>query len=169
MIWALAGTVSFALMTLFEYSKCRSIRRNIKRVNPWFITGLILLVIAWVGLILDGITQLDMRFWIGITALAAGAFMYACVLLIPADKKDYGRDSSKAYVSRKGLYGKMRHPGGWCFILCSVATAIAVPGTWPVAGWFALLNLVYIWLQDKYFFPVYLEGYEEYKREIRFM
>ena len=37
-----------------------------------------------------------------------------------------------------------------------------------MAMWFTVLNLGYTVLQDRYFFPVYLKGYDEYKKEVPF-
>ncbi|NLD18964.1 MAG: hypothetical protein GX663_01765 [Clostridiales bacterium] len=169
MIWNITGTLSFGILVLFEYSKCQSARKGIKRYNPWFLIGTALLLLSWLMLFLRGPIEYNKGFGAGITVLAIGAALYVYVMTIPVDKKGYAKDGLKTPVSRKGFYSKVRHPGVWCFLMCSIATGIAVPEAFVSALWFALLNLLYVWLQDKYFFPVYLEGYEEYKKETRFL
>ena len=164
----LTGTLAFVFLVLFEIRKCDSLRKGKKRRNPWFITGTALLVLSFI-LAAHGSRAQNVQFVAGIFILVMGLVLYAIVLSVVSDGKVYSEDDSAEKTCRKGLYGYVRHPGVWSFLLCAAGFAVAFPQGAKTAFWCALLNLGYTWLQDRFFFPVYLEGYEEYKREIPFL
>ena len=166
-IWA--GTSAFGLLVLFEYQKCRSVRRGIGKRNPWFLLGTLVLLASYLLLAGESTRSGGLRLLAGALALAAGIVFYGAVLLVAAGESGYTRDSGRIPVSRTGLYGKVRHPGVWSYLTCSLGYVMIFPETVCGALWFALLNLFYTWLQDRYFFPVYLEGYEEYRREVPYL
>lgn len=164
----LTGTLAFAFLVLFEIRKCDSLRKGEKRRNPWFITGTAILILSFI-LATNGSRADNLQFAAGITVLILGLIMYAVVLSVVSDGKVYSEDTSAEKTCRKGIYGYIRHPGVWSFLICAAGFAVAFPQGTKTAIWCTLLNLGYTWLQDKFFFPVYLEGYEEYKREIPFL
>ena len=48
---------------------------------------------------------------------------------------------------------------GWLIAVVLLLAALIYP----------LCNLIYIIIQDKYIFPLYIEGYESYKRSVPFL
>lgn len=164
------GTASFGLLVLFEYQKCRNTRQNIAASNPWFILGCLVLAASLVLRALRGPLASGMQAAAGTVVLVSGLVFYARVLGVALGPKQQGylRDGSDSEVSRRGLYGIIRHPGVWSFLVCGAGYGLLVPDGMIMAMWFTVLNLGYTVLQDRYFFPVYLKGYEEYKKEVPF-
>lgn len=168
MIWALTGAAAFGFFVLFEYQKCRSLRRGRAGKNFWLLPGLLLLLLSCVMAGRKAGPAGGWRFWAGLAVLSAGLLFYGKVLGV-ADAAHYARDDQPRPVSREGLYGRMRHPGVWSFLLCAAGYGLMFSGVWRLALWLAFLNLIYTWLQDRFFFPVYLSGYEAYRREVPYL
>ena len=169
MIELITGTGAFGLFVLYEYQKCRNIRQNKTGSNPWFLLGMMALLAAFAAEAVKDQISGGIILAAGIAVLAAGLVFYGAVLDIARGKQGYTKDLMGTTVSRKGLYGHMRHPGVWSFLLCSLGFGMIFPDGMRLALWFAFLNLIYTWLQDRYFFPVYLEGYDEYKKEVPYL
>lgn len=168
MIWILIGTGAFGLLVLFELQKCICLRRNRKHKNPWFLLGVLLLLFSCLMAGLERTVAAGWKLWLGIGLLAVGLLSYARALGVAAEK-NYISDGACRPVSRSWPYDRMRHPGVWSFLFCSLGYAVIYPDCWKMALWFAFLNLLYTWLQDRFFFPVYLEGYEEYRKEVPYL
>lgn len=169
MLWIFVGTAAFGLLFLFEYQKCRSVRLNSTGKNPWFLLGTLLLLLAFTVLGRRSACSQGIQFLTGVLVLITGIVFYGMVLSVVSDSQGYIRDSKKLPVCRSGLYGWMRHPGVWSFLLCTVGYGMIFPDAWMPALWFAFLNLIYTWFQDRFFFPAYLEGYEQYRKEVPYL
>lgn len=169
MTWIMTGTAAFFILVIFEVQKCRNALKNRTAFNPWFVLGTMLLLLSFVGMAMDNPASGGVRFISGILITASGVLSYVIVLTAGLKKRGYLEDEQNASVSRKGIYGRLRHPGVWSFLLCGVGFGMVFTGTIGKALWLVLLNLIYTWLQDRYFFPVYLKGYEEYKREVPYL
>ena len=164
------GTGAFAVLVLFEIQKCRNTRQNRSAANPWFLLGCLLLAVSLVMRAVNTPLASGLQAAAGTAVLTAGLVFYARVLGVALGVKQQGylRDRAESEVSRQGMYGRVRHPGVWSFLVCAAAYGLLVPGGLGLALWLTLLNLGYTVLQDRYFFPVYLKGYEEYKKEVPF-
>ena len=169
MIWVLTGTAAFVILIIFEVQKCRNALKNRTAFNPWFVLGTLMLLLSFVGIAMDNQAAGGARLVSGVVIMTAGVLSYIIVLIAGLKKRGYLEDEKNASVSRKGLYGRLRHPGVWSFLLCGVGFGMVFIGTTGKALWLVLLNLIYTWLQDRYFFPVYLKGYEEYKRDVPYL
>ena len=169
MIWVLTGTAAFVILIIFEVQKCRNALKNRTAFNPWFVLGTLMLLLSFVGIAMDNHAAGGARLVSGVVIMTAGVLSYIIVLTAGLKKRGYLEDEQNASVSRKGLYGRLRHPGVWSFLLCGVGFGMVFIGTTGKALWLVLLNLIYTWLQDRYFFPVYLNGYEEYKRDVPYL
>ena len=165
----LTGIGAFGILVLFEYQKCRNVRQNKKGRNPWFLLGMLLLIGAFVMEAVKDEASQGIRLAAGIGILAAGLSFYAAVLGIAVGKQGYTEDLMGTTVSRKGMYGHVRHPGVWSFLVCALGYGMIFPEGMGLALGFAFLNLIYTWLQDRFFFPVYLDEYEEYKKEVPYL
>lgn len=165
----ITGTAAFGLLMLFEYQKCRNVRQNRKSRNPWFLLGTVLLLIAFCMEALENEVAQGIRFAAGVIILAVGLVFYGAVLGIAVGKQGYTKDLTGTTVSQTGLYSCMRHPGVWSFLLCAVGYGMIFPEGMGLALCFTFLNLIYTWFQDRFFFPVYLEGYDEYKKEVPYL
>lgn len=169
MIWTIIGIASFGILILFEIQKCKAASNNGKSFNPWFVIGTILLIGAFVGMAMQSPLATGARFIIGGMVLLTGIVTYVLVLTGGLSKKHYYSDNGKATLCNTGIYGKMRHPGVWCFLICSIGFGLLFRGAMIMALVMAILNYGYTWLQDKYYFPKYIAGYEQYKKEVPYL
>ena len=169
MLWMLTGTGAFGLLFLFEYQKCRHVKRKQDGKNPWFFLGTLLLILSCVALGRESTCAGGIRLAAGVLILLAGIVFYIVVLSVPVDAGEYTGDTGKSPVCRSGLYGRVRHPGVWSFLVCGIGYGMIFPDAVLPAVWFTFLNLIYTWFQDRYFFPVYLEGYEQYRKEVPYL
>lgn len=170
MIWTVLGTAAFGFLILFEYQKCRSTRKMKTRKNPWFLVGTVLLLTGFAGMAVTLTASSGLQMISGAAILGIGLILYILVLTGGPKKEGYVQDDAAAgIVSRNGIYGMIRHPGVWCFLLCSLGFGMMYPDGMGSAVWLALMNLFYTFLQDKWFFPVYLQGYEKYKEEVPYL
>ena len=165
----ITGTAAFGMLVFYDYQKCRNVRQNRTAGNPWFILGMAVLLGSFAAEAAGDQMARGVQLVCGIGVLAAGIVFYGAVLGVASGKQGYTKDLMGTTVSRKGLYGRMRHPGVWSFLLCALGFGMVFPEGMGFGLWFAFLNLIYTWLQDRYFFPVYLEGYEEYKKEVPYL
>ena len=168
MAGALLGLAAFALLFLFEACKCSSVKEGRERKNPWFYIGMLLLAAAWViTVIFSGKSPMP---WlaIGVALTILAIAWYVKVLGTTSQENTYTENHLKVPVIRTGPYSRTRHPGIWCFAAVAAGITVIAPESWPVNLLFTLINLLYCILQDRYFFPVYIEGYDIYKQEVPF-
>ena len=70
-----------------------------------------------------------------------------------------------------GVYGACRHPGFWLFAVFYFFLWLFFTGR--QLFWAFLLyptcNYLYICVQDRYIFPQYIAGYDDYKRSVPFL
>lgn len=66
----------------------------------------------------------------------------------------------------RGMYALCRHPGAlWLpLLLGSLAVVLGSRSLLEVAGTASLLNLLYVWLQDRLIFPRTIPGYDSYRQ-----
>ena len=159
---------AFILLILFEIIKCRAEKQKSSGQNPFFLIGSILLITGWVlaAFACKRSTQLVLLF--GIIILAVGLFLYFLVLRETSADHTYTQKGQEKKVYTDGCYGIIRHPGLWCFLIVSIGAELIVPALLPGNVLFVILNTIYIFLQDKIFFPIYLQGYTEYRKNVPF-
>lgn len=165
------SAAAFGLLVLFEIQKCKNVCNGRECFNPWFYIGTLLLLLSFAAKSVLTTPSSGPAFWAGLLVLAIGILFYLNVLGIGlgADQQGYTKDNMDTQVSRRGLYGYMRHPGVWSFLVCASGWAMMFPQGWKLALLDFVLNLVYVIMQDRLFFPVYLSGYDKYRVEVAFL
>lgn len=160
----LPGIAAFALFIAFDLNK---IRWHRPIYNSLFPMG---------GLLLALSTTMCMRaceFHLGAAlagaVLSAAALIYALFFALPFEST-YKESGSLGLVNR-GIYGMCRHPGFWPFLLLYIFLYLSFPGRAMLSAAiiFPICNLIYIIIQDKYIFPLYIEGYDSYKSAVPFL
>lgn len=162
------GIAAFGFLVFFELCKCRSVRNGKEKKNPWFIVGLALLATAWFVSVILAERSPKPLMYAGLVATVLSVRVYIKLLGTTSQENTYTENRLKIPVIKTGAYAAVRHPGIWCFCLVALCITLIAPSAWPVNLLFAALNLIYCILQDRYFFPVYIEGYDEYKKETPF-
>lgn len=168
MIWLLLGSAAFIFLLLFDIGKIYG--KYYAPIAFWLGGGL--LGIATVGLVLPVINAQThiLKSVSGIMALVCLlALLYTLFFALPAKNTYSGLQRQS--LCKSGLYALCRHPAAWWLLFMYLFL-------WLYGGTrellvacilFPLLNLLYIWVQDRYLFPRYIDGYSEYKHETPFL
>lgn len=80
-------------------------------------------------------------------------------------------DGMAPAVYRQGSYGRCRHPGFWWFLAATILLALAA-GRWTALAVMIFansMNLLLIFIQDRYTFPQQFSDYETYRKEVPFL
>lgn len=162
----------------FEKVKVSSYLNNQASKNPLFTIGTLALLACWVvtGIVYwnDGMLgpiSCRLRVILGIIAVIAALAIYIYILVFALPKGTYTDDNVQSSLATEGLYGMCRHPGFYGFTITALAIAFLIGSGMGLIILIihSLLNLIYIYVQDKYYFPIYLEGYDEYKQTVPFL
>lgn len=179
-----AGSLSFVLMGLFDWKKAKK-----KKGAVWFFAaGMLLLAASTVCLTLRSM-RLPMRMhqWAGLALAVFFAALYCYVLFFALPSSEIYRSDECASdgrasddrtledgdfdVCRSGVYGWCRHPGVWCFCLLYLALAVMTDSVRMSAAalLFCAENFLYVCIQDRWLFPMYIGGYRQYQKEVPFL
>lgn len=168
-MYLLPGVVGFLAFILFDINK---IRWHAKPLNLLFAVGVLLLLGSTLLCMPDlSAFRFDFRRIIGAVGLAASGLgvLYALFFALPFDKT-YTGGGDLPLVSH-GLYGVCRHPAFWPFAAFCFFLWLLFSGRRLL--WAAILytacNFLYIYVQDRYIFPQYIRGYEDYKKTVPFL
>lgn len=170
--------MAFTCLVVFELRKA-GILKGITEKNPWFILGCVILGVLWIEIIVFsfsfseymGISYIS-RTIVGAVLLIVTIVWYIYLLKGALPSEDiYSRDIKYRSTSYKGAYGRCRHPGFYAFILMSLSLSLICGSQTALmtALVTSIFNVIYIWLQDRVFFPIYLIGYDEYKGKVPFL
>lgn len=166
------GVAAFALMILYDWIEAYRKRH----IPVLFFAGAALLVFAtvWIALLSDlsaAFLKGPARFCIGACGALASAAVTACMLFVSLPFADtYEKAGEKQCVS-SGWYALCRHPAALTIYFVYGFLLLMAPSL-PALLAFAVfpnLNLLYVALEDRYFFPKTIEGYESYKKQTPFL
>lgn len=177
MLIALDTFIAYALFIHYEQKKVALHRGLASGGNYSFGLGIVVLLICWL--------TAGMKYWnsgelagmsvrtrviAGVIAVAVTLAIYVYILWFALPKGTYNSEVQSGLMST-GIYGICRHPGFYGFTLTALAIALLVGSREMLILMLihSALNLGYICLQDAIYFPAYLEGYDEYKKQVRFL
>ncbi len=171
MIALLWGCVGFGVLYLFDFNK-------VKKIHPWinslFSVGVALLAFSTVTILTNQTTDFILSNNLKIVFIIF-AFLSACVMFYAL----FGALPFKStYVSGQGnqvvdtgFYALCRHPGVWGFFFTYLFLFL-VSGKWLMLYatilW-TLMDIIHVWVQDRYFFPKTLTGYIDYQKTTPFL
>lgn len=167
MRYILVGSLAFLIAYFFDLAAIKRIR-YLKQI-----IGMMYALLF--GYAVYGVCFESEKFALSACAVGAGwplflissaLLIYSVFLEIPF-KTTYATDGHKQELVTTGTYALTRHPGVlWFGLLMLALTAISRSKLLLVAApiWFAL-DVLYVWIQDRFYFPVMFPGYQEYKRE----
>ena len=165
----LFGIVGFLLLFLSDCNDARPFSSGIMKCC--FPAGFVLLAIG---------TLWDCRagqVWIGggmriVILVAAAAFLvleiYTLFFALSV-REAYSSPGTKRPVNKKGVYALCRHPGVLWFI--GFYACLCAGAGFPVRTMFLYdaLDVILVLFEDRYVFPVCLEGYTAYQTETPFL
>lgn len=162
-----AGVLSFLVAYSFDWAALKRVpglKQSIAIVVV-VLHGYALLAASWGG---TRFWLPDVLFWISLGLLPLSLFLlaYSFFLEIPF-AKTYAQAGTSGQLVTTGTYGLVRHPGviwyalfllALLFVTRSVTLLVATP-LW------VLLNILYVVLQERFFFDKMFPGYPEYRRQ----
>lgn len=172
MISAILGTAAFGLFVLSDINDFRWKQPLLRLLFP---TGLLLLggISVWDLYAAFRIGAIRSADWL-LLVCAAGSFaalIYCLFFAVPFGESYTGQPSQARTVCDRGVYGLCRHPGVLCFgamyLFAGLAT-LPTPLLWK-GLWFSLLNLLYVWFQDRITFPRIFTDYPAYRKRVPFL
>jgi len=173
----LLSFVSWIFLFLFEIIKTKN-KNNIKnQFNPFFILGTVLLMVSYLlfgiySFNKENIMRLELknRLIIGAILFSLSIFYYVYIIFFSLSKNALTKENNQLVI-KTGIYKRHRHPGLIAFILVSISLSIFV-GSYDFLLFSlinSIINIIYIILQDIYFFPSYIDGYQKYKTDTFFL
>jgi protein-S-isoprenylcysteine O-methyltransferase Ste14 len=165
--YILVGSLAFVIAFFFDLAALKGIH-YLKQI-----IGLVFVLLF--GYAMTAVCFATERFafpacaaWVGwpLAVISAGLLIYSIFLEIPF-KATYASSGVGPGLVTTGTYALTRHPGVlWFGLFLLGLTAISHSKLLLVAApvWFAL-DLLYVWIQDRFYFPLTFAGYEQYRRE----
>lgn len=172
-MYLLPGVIGFIFFIFFDLNK---IYWKSKVLNLFFVLGSVLLAFStgyciWQSDPFSLFSAFGFRELLLLLCLIfSGVFLvYALFFALPFDDT-YVQSEDLPLVS-KGLYGACRHPGFWPFALVYffLAWLFESKALFCCFILYSFCNYLYIVIQDRFIFPKYIRGYDEYKRTIPFL
>lgn len=166
------GGIGFLLFVLYDWNQAG---RNFTYLKPLFGVGCLLIAAATVGLwVSESFDRFNLPlllqsvFWI-LTFMSGALLVYTLFFAVPF-KQAY-IEGSRQEIMTEGVYALCRHPGIWFLFFLYVFSGLA-GGRFSIliAGvLFSFMNLGYVFLQDRHFFPKIFSGYTAYQQRTGFL
>ena len=166
----LPGITAFVLFIIFDLNK---IKWHKAMFNILFPLGGVLLLMSTVLCILasPAVPRLDLRTVLSLMGVLLSALALVYTLFFALPFSGTYKSSGELPLVSGGVYGLCRHPGFWPFLLLYVFLWLAFGGRLLFLAMliFSACNLLYIIIQDRYIFPLYIAGYDSYKKAVPFL
>ncbi len=170
-IW-IAGVLGFGLCFLYDIN---SFRWRSRILSPGFGIGCLLIAAATCMAVAEaalagrigGVADWTL---LSLAVLSLAGLIYALFFALPFTDT-YTKQTDGRPVCDRGAYALCRHPAAIPFVLLYLFLGFALlPGKfWIAAAVFSLLELLYIWYQDRITFPKTFCDYPEYRKKVPFL
>lgn len=165
------GSLGFVILTLFDLNKVKHWNH---RFNVLFALGVFFIVLATFLIHTSGTADFSLEEpyrWLVLILFLISLFQMIDALFgaLPF-KKTYIEGGTNNLINT-GWYALCRHPGvyGFFFIFFNL---FLYTGKWTML-WACLiwtsLDILHVYIQDVYFFPLTIKGYDEYQKETPFL
>lgn len=167
----LPGVVGFLAFCLFDINK---IRWHSKGLNLLFAFGGLLLLLSTLLCIPASFLEtfgFDLRRIAGLLGLAVSGPGLVYVLFFALPFSETYTESGDLPLVRHGVYGACRHPGFWLFGIFYFFLWLFFTGRQMFFAFllYTACNYLYIYVQDRYIFPQYIRGYDDYRQAVPFL
>lgn len=172
MIFVITGCLAFVLFYIFDLNKVKFRKRGI---NISFVAGIALLSVSTAGILLGDYEGFDLSitlkilFWL-LSIVSLFMLLYTLFAALPFGAT-YGKAEPANTVVDRGMYALCRHPGVIWFFFFYLFLWLASGKTMMMrAGiiWTAI-NIFYVYIEDRWFFPAIINGYDLYKCKVPFL
>lgn len=166
------GWFSFVFFLTFDFNKLNFLHKS---VNIFFAIGLVLLTIAVLGILLGDFPGFEMPiylkvFWGGLAVIALILLLYSLFFPLPFTTTYIETEKANTVVDT-GMYALCRHPGViWFGLFCLflwLASGKMIM-LWAGITW-TLMDILLVYVEDRWIFPRILKGYEQYKMCVPFL
>ena len=165
------GCLAFVLLYIFDYNK---IEAKVQWLNSFFAIGVLILAYSTWRVIFSSSAGFHVpvvlsAVFYSLAGVSALFMLYALFGALPF-KNTYVKGNGNQLIDT-GVYALCRHPGVWGFFFMYLF-AFAASGKWNVLFACVLwtgMDIIHVWVQDKYFFPKTLPGYQEYQKSTPFL
>jgi len=171
MIYIVIGIIGFLFAYIFDWASLKQFWRLRRFVGIFTVT---LIVYATVMVCITP-TKLDLPIFVlplGIVILTIAAFLliYSLFIEIPFRATYTERGSSNQLIT-SGTYALVRHPGVLWLILFYLALTLLFPSVTIIVATIAwlIMDIIYVVLQDKFFFPRLFPEYKSYQKLTPFL
>jgi protein-S-isoprenylcysteine O-methyltransferase Ste14 len=165
--YILLGGLAFLVVFFFDLAALKGIAYLKQAIGLVFVS-LFGFALQMVCLQAEKFSLPHWLFWVGwpLLIISAGLLIYSTFLEIPF-KQTYAKNGVGDKLVKTGTYALVRHPGVlWFGLLLLALVAISRSKLLLIAAplWF-LLDVLWVWIQDRFYFSQMFPGYEQYKRE----
>jgi protein-S-isoprenylcysteine O-methyltransferase Ste14 len=168
------GCLSFILFYIFDLNKIIFIH---KMTNICYVLGLVLLSFCTIALLFGSFKNNEIFIpwqWVLVFGILSFIFLllmiYTLFLGIPFTKTYLETQRGNAVVNT-GMYALCRHPSAIWFFFFYLFLALASGNKlllWAAVTW-TILNTIYVYIQDRWIFPIILEDYQSYQKHVPFL
>lgn len=166
-----AGSLAFICFAIFDLNKIRFISKN---MNILVVLGSFILAFSTMAIIISphSIRITTLWQWLAlILAILALLLMIYTIFSAVSFKKTYLETQKRNTVVTTGMYALCRHPGVLWFFLFYCLSGLAFNNQLLLiaAMIWTLLDIVYVYIQDRWIFPIILEDYHIYQQQVPFI
>jgi len=166
------GCLAFIFLYIFDFNKVIFIHRI---CYACFAAGVALLVVATMGILLGDVecfrVPYSLRVLFGMLSTGSLIIMIYSLFFALPFAKTYIKIEKKNKVIDTGIYALCRHPGVIGFFFFYLFLWLASGNMlimWAGLIWTAM-DVIHVYLQDRWFFPKTLNDYNAYKRKVPFL
>ncbi len=172
MIFILTGCLAFIFFYIFDLNQIKIFN---KAVNISFAAGAALLAISTIGIMLGNyngfVAAVPLKLLFGALAIGSLVMMlYSLFAALPFSKTYVEAEKGKNVVDT-GMYALCRHPGVVWFFFFYLFLWLATGKTmmlWAGVVW-TVMDIIHVYIQDRWLFPETLKGYKQYQRKVPFL
>lgn len=167
----LPGVIGFLAFVLFDLNKILWHRRILNLLFPLGALLLLLSTLWCIPLPFAERFAPDARRIAGLAGLAVAGFGLIYVLFFALPFSETYTESGGLPLVNHGVYGVCRHPGFWLFAAFYFFLWLFFTGRRMFLAFllYPFCNYLYIYVQDRYIFPRYIRGYDDYRQTVPFV
>jgi len=172
MTYVLLGALAFLFLYVFDLNKIRFIHRAL---NLFFAAGVALIAISTLAILLGGYERvyipLPAKGTFGVlSAISLLLMLYSLFFALPFKSTYMGGKVTNPVIDT-GMYALCRHPGVIWFCLFYLFLFLATGIRLLAVAWivWTVMDVVHVYVQDRWIFPKSLAGYDQYKANTPFL
>ncbi len=170
-IFIATGCLAFICFGIFDVNKIKFMSKN---TNILVVFGSLSLALSTVAIIASPQSSRISTPWqwlgLGFAILALLVLIYTIFGAVPF-KKTYIETNKRNTVVNTGMYALCRHPGVlWFFLFYFLMGLSLKNGVLLTAAFiWTFLDIVYVYIQDRWIFPIILNNYYIYQKQVPFL